>query len=118
MTPDDHGKYPASPQTFRLEDDNVATVVRLARADGITKSDWYRRAVLAQIVCELVEIKREDAAMTSTKELGDQFVATGEALLTAIARDDPPVKPDEVPHETSSPQRKVEGVGHRANRWS
>lgn len=98
----DDQRFPASPQTFRLEEANIKTVLTLARGDNISKSDWYRRAVLAQIVTELAMAEREQVVMRVGREV--------EAELGL-----PPMGPPEVPRET--PERVVEGVGHRGNRW-
>lgn len=43
----------------RVEEDNIASIDKLARSQGITRSQWIRRAILAQLVMDLVDLRKE-----------------------------------------------------------
>lgn len=110
-------RKPSKMQSFRLELENVAAIDKLARTQGISRSDWFRRAVLAQLVQDLVELKREAVRVTPpvmpvapreeyeipTEELGDR------PPLPEVPRETPP---------SQLPPRIREGIGERANRWN
>lgn len=49
---------PTQMLSFRMEKRNVASMDMLARAEGISRSDWIRRAILAQIVADLLEQRK------------------------------------------------------------
>jgi hypothetical protein len=50
----------------RIEPDNIASIDKLARAQNISRSDWIRRAILAQLVLDLVELKESDVPRETT----------------------------------------------------
>jgi hypothetical protein len=103
--------HPSKMQSFRLEEDHIATIDKLARVQGLSRSQWFRRAILAQLVADLVDLREDevpcetpeipleelgDRPPLTTEELGEQFAAVGQELLDAIAAEDPLPTPDEV----------------------
>ena len=44
----------------RVEEGNIIAIDKLARGLGISRSDWIRQAILAELVMELSELKREE----------------------------------------------------------
>ena len=51
---------PSKMCSFRMELDNLASIDSLARSQGISRSDWIRRALLAQLVADLIQRKDEE----------------------------------------------------------
>ena len=107
--------------SFRLEDENLASIDELALRQGVSRSQWIRQAVLAELVLELAgeqmhkvthtEVEQQDLPdEPSVEELGDRpnvVVIAGEVVMTPqlLAQaprdrmvDDPPL--DFVPRET------------------
>ncbi len=58
---DDTELKPSRMVSFRLELENIDSIDTLARGLDISRSQWFRRAVLAQLVVDLIQAK-EDAA--------------------------------------------------------
>jgi hypothetical protein len=46
----------------RVEEENITAIDRVARSQGISRSDWVRRAILAQLVLDLVDMKPQVTA--------------------------------------------------------
>jgi len=46
--------------SFRMEEENLASMDTVARSQGISRSDWIRRALLAQLVADLIQRKDEE----------------------------------------------------------
>jgi hypothetical protein len=44
----------------RITEANIDSIDKLARGLGISRSDWIRQAILAELVMELAELKREE----------------------------------------------------------
>lgn len=55
---------PSRMLSFRLEDKNVEAMDRFARAAKISRSDWIRRAILAQLVADFLERQEEGEGVT------------------------------------------------------
>jgi hypothetical protein len=53
-------KKPSKMLSFRLEDANVEAMDRFARAAKISRSDWIRRAILAQLVADWFDADGEE----------------------------------------------------------
>ena len=54
----------------RIEVDNIAAMDKVSRAQGISRSDWIRRALLAQLVLDLVALKQDVARETPAARPG------------------------------------------------
>lgn len=56
-------KKPSKMLSFRLEDANVEAMDRFARAAKMSRSDWIRRAILAQLVADWFETGGEEVVV-------------------------------------------------------
>jgi len=61
-------KKPSKMLSFRLEDANVEAMDRFARAAKMSRSDWIRRAILAQLVADFIERQDEAVAVAQVEE--------------------------------------------------
>ena len=57
MTDDDI--KPSKMCSFRLELQHIDSIDSLARGQDISRSQWFRRAVLSQLVVDLLEAKKD-----------------------------------------------------------
>lgn len=79
--------------SFRMEDENLDSIDRLARMQGISRSQWIRQAVLAELVVELVTPKKPKVATSPppTEQMGDRpplQALTREELRAAAEEDE------------------------------
>lgn len=66
-------KKPSKMLSFRLEDANVESMDRFARAAKISRSDWIRRAILAQLVADFMERQDEAVVIEQTGERANRW---------------------------------------------
>jgi uncharacterized protein (DUF1778 family) len=82
--------------SFRMEDENLDSIDRLARMQGISRSQWIRQAMLAELVVELVTPKKPKVAKVATsppptEQMGDRpplQALTREELRAAAEEDE------------------------------
>lgn len=83
----------------RIEEANIASIDKLARSQGISRSDWVRRAILAQLVMDLVEWKKEEQSVPA-----DWEAAMNKGLTEQIEAAPVMPTPEEVMEEISVPR--------------
>lgn len=68
----------------RVTEENISSMDKVARSQGISRSQWIRRAILAQLVMDLVELKRESEEIPPDPFLEDLAPTHEEHPLVAV----------------------------------
>src|ERR1700680_1471363 len=95
ISPMPENRHLAKMISTRIAEDNIDSIDKLARGLGISRSDWIRQAILAELVMELAELKREEPQVRDTV---NPFLED-----LAPEHEDPIAPPDGKWHEVPGP---------------